>query len=271
MLNNGLTGMEIAEDFPLPDALDSAWHARGYYGSVSHNVKAIYQRYLGWFDGNPTSLWQHPPAAAASRYVEAIGGREAILAKAAAYADDGDLRFAAELLKHAVFDDPSDDDGQGRAGGRLREARLRRGERDLAVLLPRRGRGAARGRSSRLTISDLGAGMAAALTVEQLFDTLAIRIDGPRAAAHRMVIDWNFTDGNEKVRLSLSNGALIQTPNPRSELDVDLTLTLTKPQLLGLMAGQGLGGIEHSGDAGVLQTLLGLLDTPDAVFAVVTP
>ena len=71
MLNKGLTGIEIAEDFPLPDALDSAWHARGYYGSVSHNVKAIYQRYLGWFDGNPTSLWQHPPAAAASRYVEA--------------------------------------------------------------------------------------------------------------------------------------------------------------------------------------------------------
>ncbi len=69
-----MTGMEIAEDFPLPDGLDSAWHTRGYYGSVSHNVKAIYQRYLGWFDGNPTSLWQHPPAAAASRYVEAFGG-----------------------------------------------------------------------------------------------------------------------------------------------------------------------------------------------------
>ena len=83
--------------------------------------------------------------------------------------------------------------------------------------------------------------MAAALTVEQLFDTLAIRIDGPRAAEHRIVIDWNFTDGNGKVRLSLSNGALIQTPNPRSQLDVDLTLTLTKLQLLGLMAGQRTG------------------------------
>ena len=140
-----MTGMEIAEDFTLPDALDSAWHARGYYGSVSHNVKAIYQRYLGWFDGNPTSLWQHPPAAAASRYVEAIGGREAILAKAAAYADDGDLRFAAELLKHAVFDDPSDETAQARAGRRLRAARVRRGERDLALVLPGRGRGAARG------------------------------------------------------------------------------------------------------------------------------
>ena len=270
MLNNGLTGMEIAEDFPLPDALDSAWHTRGYYGSVSHNVKAIYQRYLGWFDGNPTSLWQHPPAAAASRYVEAIGGRDAILAKAAAYADDGDLRFAAELLKHAVFDDPSDDVAKGaladvyeKLGFGAENATWRSfylaGARELREGI------------QPLTIADLGSGMAAALTVEQLFDTLAIRVDGPKAAEHRIVIDWNFTDGNGKVRLSLSNGALIQTPNPRSQLDVDLTLTLSKLQLLGLMGGHGLEGIEHTGDAGVLQTLLGLLDTADPVFAIVTP
>ena len=113
--------------------------------------------------------------------------------------------------------------------------------------------------------------MAAALTVEQLFDTLAIRVDGPKAAEHRIVIDWKFTDGNGQVRLSLSNGALIQTPNPRSQLDVDLTLTLTKLQLLGLMAGRGLEGIEHTGDPGVLQTLLGVLDTPNPEFAIVTP
>ena len=113
--------------------------------------------------------------------------------------------------------------------------------------------------------------MAGALTVEQLFDTLAIRIDGPKAAEHSIVIDWHFTDGNGRVRLSLSNGALIQTPEPRSKVEADLTLTLTKMQLLGLMAGQGLGDIEQSGDTGVLQTLLGLLDTPDPVFAIVTP
>ena len=67
-------GIEIAEDFTLPPALDDAWHTRGYYGSVSHNVKAVYQRYLGWFDGHPSSLWQHPPVAAATRYAQAFGG-----------------------------------------------------------------------------------------------------------------------------------------------------------------------------------------------------
>ena len=65
MLNQGYTGLEIAELIQLPPGLERAWHARGYYGSDSHNVKAIYQRYMGWFDGNPASLWKHPPQEAA--------------------------------------------------------------------------------------------------------------------------------------------------------------------------------------------------------------
>ena len=90
----------------MPPALEAAWHTHGYYGSVSHNVKAIYQRYLGWFDGNPANLWKHPPEDAARRYVDCIGGADAVVAKARQYVDAGDLRFAAELLNHAVFADP---------------------------------------------------------------------------------------------------------------------------------------------------------------------
>ena len=77
----------------LPPELDRAWHARGYYGSVNHNVKAIYQRYLGWYDANPAHLWQHPPEAAGTRYVQAFGGVDATVAKAREFFDQGDLRF----------------------------------------------------------------------------------------------------------------------------------------------------------------------------------
>jgi alkyl sulfatase BDS1-like metallo-beta-lactamase superfamily hydrolase len=270
MLNNGATGMEIAEDIQLPPALESAWHARGYYGSVSHNVKAIYQRYLGWFDGNPTSLWQHPPQAAATRYVDVIGGQQAVLDKARGYAEAGDLRFAAELLKHAVFADPAD--------SAAREA--------LADVYQQLGYGAenATWRSFYLTgalelrggvkappIGDLGASMAGALTVGQLFDTLAIRIDGPRAASEALTIDWHLTDLKTSVRLELSNGALIQTVDPKSQAPADLTLTLTKAQLLGLLGGHGLDSIEHSGDPAALGRLMALLDAPDPAFPVVTP
>jgi alkyl sulfatase BDS1-like metallo-beta-lactamase superfamily hydrolase len=262
--------MEIAEDLPLPPGLEAAWHTHGYYGSVSHNLKAIYQRYMGWFDGNPSSLWQHPPQAAATRYVEVIGGQQAVVAKAKSYADAGDLRFAAELLKHAVFANPDD--------AAARDA--------LAGVYQRLGFGAenATWRSFYLTgalelrhgvkpppVGDLGAGMAGALTIEQLFDSLAIRVDGPRAATESLVIDWHFTDTGVTVRLALSNGALIQTQNPRTQAAANLTLTLTKPQLLGLLAGHGLDGIEHTGEPAALSKLMGLLDTPDPAFPVITP
>jgi alkyl sulfatase BDS1-like metallo-beta-lactamase superfamily hydrolase len=270
MINNGATGMEIAEDIQLPPHLESAWHARGYYGSVSHNVKAIYQRYMGWFDGNPTSLWEHPPQAAATRYVDVIGGQQAVLDKARSYADAGDLRFAAELLKHAVFASPDD--------STAREA--------LAGVYERLGYGSenATWRSFYLTgalelrhgpkpspLGDLGAGMAAALTIEQLFDTLAIRVDGPSAAAESLVIDWRFTDTGTDVRLTLSNGALIPTVNPKTDAKANLTLTLTKPQFLGLLGGSGLDGIEHTGDPAALTRLLAVLDQPDPAFPIVTP
>ncbi len=104
-LNQGYTGVEIAETFQLPPALEKAWHAHGYYGSVSHNVKAVYQRYMGGFDGNPARLWPHPPEALGPRYVEAMGGADRVVELAGKAFEDGDLRWAATLLDHVIFTD----------------------------------------------------------------------------------------------------------------------------------------------------------------------
>ena len=104
-LNQGFTGIEIAESFQMPPALEKAWHTHGYYGSVSHNVKAVYQRYMGWFDGNPARLWAHPPEAIGPRYVEAMGGIDRVVETARKAFDDGDFRWAATLLDHAIFTD----------------------------------------------------------------------------------------------------------------------------------------------------------------------
>ncbi|WP_326566588.1 alkyl sulfatase dimerization domain-containing protein [Amycolatopsis rhabdoformis] len=268
-LNQGATGVEIAEDFALPPELDNAWHARGYYGSVSHNVKAIYQRYLGWFDGHPTSLWQHPPQALATRYVDALGGVTAVLAKAQDYADAGDFRFAAELLKHAVFTEPGNTDAKNALADVYQ--RLAYGAENptwrnfyLAGALELR-------KGITPPPMDVGGGMTAALTVEQLFDSLAIRVDGPRAAAVRLTIEWHFTDLATTIRTALSNGALIQTPAPTSRATVDLGVTLTRDQLLGLLTGGDLASVEHTGDPAALGRLLALLDADDPGFAIVTP
>ncbi|MFC1399754.1 MULTISPECIES: alkyl/aryl-sulfatase [Streptacidiphilus] len=274
LLNQGLTGSEIAEELELPPGLQG-WANRGYYGSTSHNVKAIYQRYMGWFDGNPAHLWEHPPVEQAKRYIAVAGGIESAVAQGLAYAEDGDLRFAATLLNHAVFARPDhtaarqalaavyDRLGYGAENGPWRNFYLM-GARELRDGVP------------RTSIDLTNAELAGALTVDQLIDSLAVRVDGPRAWDTVAVIDLELTDEGHTWRLELSNGALIHrsrrtgTPAP-GEAVPGLTLALTKPQLLGVLAGRGLDGVAVTGDVAVLGRLLALLDSPDPDFAIVTP
>ena len=267
LLNQGYTGSEIAEMIATPPALDAAWNTHGYYGSVSHNVKAIYQRYLGWYDGNPAHLWQHTPEAAAARYVKAIGGLDATIAQAQAFADAGDLRFAAELASHAVFADPSSEP----AKTLLAEVFTRLGYGSECATWRNNyltGAQELRGRNADTAFSS--AGMAAALTITQLFDSLAIRIDGKRAWDTHASIRWHFTDTGETYWMELSNGALIHHPTSRTET-ADLTVTLTRPQLLALLGDAGTDGVQFDGDPKILTTITGLTDQPDPTFPIVTP
>jgi alkyl sulfatase BDS1-like metallo-beta-lactamase superfamily hydrolase len=267
MMNQGYVGAEIAELIQLPPALEAAWHTHGYYGSVSHNVKAIYQRYLGWYSGHPSDLWEQPPVETAKRYAVCFGGVPNLVAKAREYAADGDLRFAAQLLKHAVFADPANQDAKGA----------------LADVFERLAMGAecATWRNCYLTGADelrngvkptaiAASGMAAALSVPQLFDTMAIRLDGPKAWDLKVVTDWHFTDLDEHYRLRVQHGVLTYSPQVE-EAASDAVFTLTKPQFLTLLAGGGVGGVTVEGDASVVTQLVGMLDAPDPNFAVVTP
>jgi alkyl sulfatase BDS1-like metallo-beta-lactamase superfamily hydrolase len=266
LLNEGYIGAEIAEMIEIPPVLDAAWHTHGYYGSVSHDVKAIYQRYIGWYDGNPAHLWQHPPEAAAKRYVDVIGGVDATVAAARRYADAGDLRFAAELGSHAVFADPDN----------------RAAREFLAGVHTQLGYGSECGtwRNNYLTAAAellepptpsewSPGGMAAALTITQLFDSIAIRINGPKAWDAKVSIRWHFTDTDETYRMEMSNGVLIHHPTRRND-PADLVVTLTKPELLALIAGR-TDGIKFDGDPGALQTILSFTEEPNPNFNIVTP
>ncbi|AKH80894.1 alkyl sulfatase [Streptomyces sp. CNQ-509] len=269
LANQGCTGTEIAEIIEMPPSLAAAWHTHGYHGTVSHNVKAIYQRYLGWYDGHPASLWEHPPAETAKRYAECMGGVDALVAKASAYAEDGDLRFAAQLLKHAVFADPD------HTGAR----------NTLAGVFERLGHGAecatwrncylvgARELREGVGRTDIAASsLMAALSVEQLLDSVAIVVDGPRAWDLHLTLDWHVTDLGEHHRATLSHGAFTHHRlDGHAAEPADVSLTLTKAQLPALLAGGDPEDIEHTGDLGVLRTLLSVLDEPDPDFAVVTP
>ncbi|MDX6739151.1 alkyl/aryl-sulfatase [Actinocorallia sp. A-T 12471] len=270
LTNQGYTGAEIAEMIELPPALENSWAARGYYGSVSHNVKAIYHRYMGWFDGNPAHLWEHPPREQARRYVECMGGSSKVLALARDYAGADDPRFAVTLLNHVVFADPSNAEAK----------------RALADVYQRLGEGAENGtwRNFYLTgamelregvrpaPNDIAGGMAEGLSVPQVFDSLAIRINGPKAWNSALTIDWDFTDTGEAYRMTLSNGVLVHRARRGGvQGGADLTLTLTRPKLFALLAGEGVEEIGMTGDPGVLRDLVGLFDEPDPNFPIVTP
>ena len=129
--NHGLTATEIAELVALPEEYQSEAHTTGYYGHLAHNVKAVYQRYLSWYDGNPANLWRLPPAAVGERYVALAGGAEALVAHARDCFADGDYRWVVELVNHLVFADP--DNVEARASCR----RTRSSNWDIRASRPR--------------------------------------------------------------------------------------------------------------------------------------
>lgn len=275
LMNQGLTGAEIAEVLEMPPALAAQWHTHGYYGSVSHDVKAIYQRYMGWYDANPANLWPHPPEALAVRHIAAMGGRDGALAVARRAWADGDHRWCAEVGKHLVFADPSDEEarhlladvfeqlGFGAENGTWRNAYLA---------------GAAELREGRFgTPVTVGDDMLAALTVTQVFDSVAVRIDGPRAWSEHLRIAWRFTDDDALHLTELRNGALNHRPVDAPPPDVT-TVALARPTLVGLLTGRielsaavAAGDVAVDGDPAVLGALTSLLAPVDPGFAIVTP
>ncbi len=275
-LNRGFTGAEIAEMIELPPTLATSWHCRGYYGSVSHNVKAVYQRYMGWFDGNPAHLWPHPPEEQAVRYVEFMGGAAAVLEKAQTSFDNGDYRWVAEVVNHVVFADPLNTAARellARSYTQMGYAQENATWRNFFLT----------GAQELMGTEVVGAGgqnalaLMAHISVTQVFDAIAIRIDGMKAAGLRFAINWTISETGERHLLRLENGVLSNASNRHAD-DAVLSVSIPRSQLLLLMVGlvtleslveQGVATAE--GDLSLLESIRGLLDPPDPLFPIVLP
>lgn len=276
-INRGATGIEIAESIELPPAIEKVWHTRGYYGSVSHNIKAIYQRYMGWFDGNPAHLWEHPPVESAMRHIEFMGGADQVLEKARRSFEDGDFRWVAQVLNYVIFADP--DNAQAKALQADALEQLGFGSengtwRNFFLMGAYELRHGAIGTPTVTTAPDI----VGALTIDQIFDALALRVDGPRAWSTTLTIDWNFTDENSVHRTRLCNGLLVHFDTDGSLPAPDTTITLTRSLLIAVLLGGADpaslvadGSITVDGADGVLAMLVSVLDEPDPDFAIVTP
>ncbi len=277
LMNHGLTAAEIAETIRLPKSLDGAWHTRGYYGHIRHNVKAIYQKYLGWYDANPVNLDPLPPVDAARKYVEYMGGADTILSRAKKDLDKGEFRFVAQALSHLVFAEPDNQParamladtfeqlGYAAESSTWRNAYLF-GAQELRQGMPKT---PPRPPMPRETL--------AALRTEQLWDVLGIRLNGPKAEGKHLVLNWSFTDTGESFVLNLENSALTYTEGVQSE-KADASFALARSTLDEVIAKQtsfpeavAAGKVKVSGHAMRLAELMSLMDEFPRMFEIVEP
>jgi alkyl sulfatase BDS1-like metallo-beta-lactamase superfamily hydrolase len=278
LANQGFTSLEIAETLTLPPKLDRAWHNRGYYGTVSHDVKAIYQRYLGFFDGNPATLQPLPPVESGKGYVELAGGADALLAKAREAFDRGEYRWTAQLLNHLVFADP----GNGAARELEADALEQLGYQ--AESGPWRNfylSGAKELRDGVVEVTVPNAAnpdVLAAMSIDTLLDYLAIRLNGERAAEADVAITLVLSDLAERYAIEVANGVLNYTQG-RDAAGAQLTVTTTHATLMTLLAGGAAavqqamqaGQVAMEGDPRKLAELTSLLDEFEFWFDIVTP
>ncbi len=277
LMNHGLTAAEIAETIKLPASLEGAWHGRGYYGHIRHNVKAIYQKYLGWYDANPVNLDPLPPVASGKKYVEYMGGADAILKRARTDFAKGEFRFVAQAVSHLVFAEP--DNAAARAlladtleqlGYAAESATWRNaycfGAQELRLGIPK---APPRPTMPRETL--------AALRTEQLWDVLGVRLNGPKAEGKHIVLNWSFTDTREDFILTLENCALTYISRAQSPA-ADAGFALARGTLDEVIAKQtsfpeavAAGKIKSTGNAMRLAELMGLMDEFPRMFEIVEP
>jgi alkyl sulfatase BDS1-like metallo-beta-lactamase superfamily hydrolase len=277
LANHGFRMIEIAEMLELPKSLQQDWSARGYYGSVNHDVKSTYVHYLGWFNGNPATLHQLPERDAAGKYVEFMGGADAVLEKAQKAYDAGDYRWVAQVVNHVVFADPSNKAARGLQADALEQMGYQ------AESGPWRNFYLSGAKELREGVKELGAPETAspdtirAMSLDLLFDYVAMRLNGPKAEGKSMKLNWNFTDTKQQYVLELQNAALSHIAGRQAD-DADATISLMREKLDDILLGKTtfekeLDGqtISVTGNADALKELLSMLDSFGFWFNIVTP
>jgi alkyl sulfatase BDS1-like metallo-beta-lactamase superfamily hydrolase len=277
MFNQGLTPVEIAEEIKLPPSLSGSFANRGYYGSLRHNARAVYQSYLGWYDGNPANLNPLPPRESGERYVDMMGGADAVLEKATSYFEKGEYRWTAQVLNHLVFARPGNEKAKAllartydQLGYQAESAPWRdvylTGAMELRHGPPEKG----------LDISIMK-GVLEKTPISHFFDSMAVRLNGPKAEGENMRINIRFTDLDETYSLHLENSVLHHSaaePGSEPDISIDITHDLFIRMLLGQA---GLKETVFSDDLSVTGSKLDLLqflllfEKPSGLFNIVTP
>ena len=270
-MNQGYTSTEVAAMLTLPEKLEKVWYTRPYYGTLAHNAKAVYQKYLGWYDANPVNLNPLTPSDTAKKLVEYLGSTDAVLRKARKDFEKGDYQWVAQITKELVFADPSNQKARNLCADALEQLgyQAESGAWRNAYLM-----GAAELRKGNLsglarTANGLGSAMKE-MTVDMLLDYISILTDANAAQNDDVTLNLIVTDVNEKFYVTRKNGILLSYSG-ENRPDAQATVTCKRLQLLALMQGQQAGQVQVSGDATALKRLLAYASKFEKTFNVIEP
>ncbi len=280
LMSHGLTPHEIAAEFRLPDSLHKRWHVRPYYGAIAHNVRAVYAHYMGPYDGNPVNLDPLAPRPAGQKYVEYMGGADAVLARAQADFDAGHYRWVVQVTHHLVFADPANQRARQLAADAMEQLAYQcesatwrnayaLGAKELRFGAPKPPPGAS-GIVTPKVVAMMPMGM--------FFDFLAMRVNPAKAEGLSLRVDWvmDAKPEPERWKLTLSHSALSHSAGSHGAAAM-ATVTMDRPTLAQVVGGGGFaqalqqGLIPISGDALALRQLLGTLDAFNPMFNIVEP
>lgn len=273
-MNQGATMVEIAEEVPLPPQLAQEWSNHGYYGTYSHNSKAIYQYYLGWYDAVPANLHSHPPVARAERMIEALGGADRVMALARNAMAIGDYRWSSDLLQQLVFAKPSHDEAKRLLAdsyeqqGYQSESAIWRNQFLVAANELRNGRPD--------NFATQSADLIAAIPTQLLLDSAATRFDPGKLDRDLLSVQLNLSDRQETAVLEANASVLIGRIGGEVGT-ADVTISGPRQLILGLLfpklplAQMEAAGLKVEGDREALQALLDALDPMPGTFDIVTP
>ncbi len=276
LANHGYGPVEISEMVRLPDILDRHWALRGYYGTINHNVKATYVKYLGWYDGNPAHLHPLPPVESDERYVELMGGADAVLAQAHAAFDRGEYRWVCQIVNHVVFADPSNTAARELQAAAFEQLGYQAESGPWRNIYLSGALELRHGTPNVPVPNAASPDTVRAMTLDLFFSYLAVRLNGEQAGDLTLTLSFNFTDTGEQVAVELTHGVLNHVVG-RAAPDADVQITLTRTALDRLILRQATvdeelasGEVEVS-DAGALNQLLALLDDFEFWFNLVEP
>lgn len=276
LMNHGYKAAEIAECLTLPKSLAATWHVRGYYGTLSHNAKAVYQRYIGWYDANPANLNPLPPVERGRKYVEYMGGAKTAIGRARDDFARGNYRFVAEVMSHVVFADPSNIEARELGADALEqlgyaaESATWRNAYLLGALELRQ-------RQPSVMARDVSPDIVRNLGLDHFFDYLGVRLNADKAEGRSIAINWVFSDSGSQYVLNLENCALTYLAGRHTD-GADATVTLDRTVLNSLVLRQIVfadavhrGLVRVEGDPAKVAELFSLFDDFTLMFEVVEP